>query len=389
MDDKSQTVLHQAFLVTGRGQLPPVSNTPWYATPITEISHLYPQANVPNNATVPSNSVPNACIPNQSIPDASVPSATIVTNASIPNASVPGTSVIPNASIIPNITPPRQRVAAPPSPPFMDQFSDYFQSPEARKYHGYLRPTSDEERTKPVIEIVTNRIQRFYHAVHSVHGWREVLEDDDSENKYSQSDIHTLKHHCFFLYETLTIFVSKKITKEPINLKQSCMLAVEKVKREREAVVKIIEDHDDYTHANYPSTKSLLKWLRDFRQNRESFPNIPRRCSASEKYPPFLDSNPDMRAKIVEFSRLNIKHLSGELLFQYIHNELLPALLETRREETGVQEMTLDDVFKENRLRKLSLPTVYNWMQALHFKYSPRKKTYYVDGHENPETVEY
>ena len=52
--------------------------------------------------------------------------------------------------------------------------------------------------------------------------------------------------------------------------------------------------------------------------------------------------------------------LSGELLFQYIHNELLPALLETRREETGVQEMTLDDVFKENRLRKLSLPTVYN-----------------------------
>lgn len=30
-----------------------------------------------------------------------------------------------------------------------------------------------------------------------------------------------------------------------------------------------------------------------------------------------------------------------------------------------------------------------NWMDILGFKYEPRRKTYYVDGHEKPETVRY
>ena len=38
---------------------------------------------------------------------------------------------------------------------------------------------------------------------------------------------------------------------------------------------------------------------------------------------------------------------------------------------------------------KLTMMTIYNWMEVLGFKYSSNKKTYYVDGHEKPETVAY
>ena len=51
--------------------------------------------------------------------------------------------------------------------------------------------------------------------------------------------------------------------------------------------------------------------------------------------------------------------------------------------------MTLEEVLKENNLRTVSLQTIYNWMEALDFKYSPRRKTFYVDGHERPEVVAY
>ena len=51
--------------------------------------------------------------------------------------------------------------------------------------------------------------------------------------------------------------------------------------------------------------------------------------------------------------------------------------------------MTLDDVLNENRLKNLTLRTIYNWMRALNFKYKARKKTYYVDGNEHPYTVAY
>jgi hypothetical protein len=32
---------------------------------------------------------------------------------------------------------------------------------------------------------------------------------------------------------------------------------------------------------------------------------------------------------------------------------------------------------------------IYGWMKLLGFKYEPRKKGYYFDGHEEPATIEY
>jgi hypothetical protein len=79
-----------------------------------------------------------------------------------------------------------------------------------------------------------------------------------------------------------------------------------------------------------------------------------------------------------------LNKLTAELLLAYIHDTVLPALLEEFRAELQCLEYTMFELLKEHWLTKLSIPRC-----LLRFKYEPRKKCYYVDGHEKPETKAY
>ena len=134
---------------------------------------------------------------------------------------------------------------------------DYFLSPEARKHYGNLYPTCDKDKTKSVLDIMKDRIQRLYHAAHSVDGWRDVLEDGDFNDKCTSYHIHQIKCRSLFLSEALTIFVTKKIQNEQIDLKAACKQAGEKIKSQREAVVQLIENNDDYTNIDIPGEQTI------------------------------------------------------------------------------------------------------------------------------------
>jgi hypothetical protein len=81
--------------------------------------------------------------------------------------------------------------------------------------------------------------------------------------------------------------------------------------------------------------------------------------------------------------------LSAEILCNYLHTIALPALLLQRREQLADENFDMTDLLCENRHTKLTLETVYHWLDHLGFKYEARKKGYYVDNHEKPETVAY
>jgi DNA-binding transcriptional regulator YhcF (GntR family) len=102
-----------------------------------------------------------------------------------------------------------------------------------------------------------------------------------------------------------------------------------------------------------------------------------------------LERNPDFTRSVIRYAKTNLNELSAELLFNYLHTIALPALLLQRREELGDATLEITDLLRENRLTKLTLETVYRWLDRLGFKYEARKKGYYVDNHEKPETVAY
>jgi hypothetical protein len=105
--------------------------------------------------------------------------------------------------------------------------------------------------------------------------------------------------------------------------------------------------------------------------------------------PPLLDRNPELKRLLLQYATSNLNELTAELLLAYIHDTVLPALLEEFRAELQCTEYTMFELLKEHWLTKLSIPTIYRWMCLLRFKYEPQKKCYYVDGHKKPETKAY
>ena len=131
-----------------------------------------------------------------------------------------------------------------------------------------------------------------------------------------------------------------------------------------------------------------MRWFRQFRDNGESFINAPHRSSLIDKSPAIFQLNTDLKEKFISHARANIYGLTAEVMYDYLHNTLISELIEEEKAETG-EIISKEKLLKQYSLTKLSMDTIYSWMGSFGFKYSPSRKTYYVDGHEKPETVAY
>ena len=88
--------------------------------------------------------------------------------------------------------------------------------------------------------------------------------------------------------------------------------------------------------------------------------------------PPFLQQNQDTTLAIKQYACEHLHELSVELLFEYIHDVVLPKLC---KEETGA--VPTDDAYSSDLtvllskygLRTISMSTVCCWMKSLGFKY--------------------
>ena len=141
--------------------------------------------------------------------------------------------------------------------------------------------------------------------------------------------------------------------------------------------------------------KTIEKWYRNFREKRAFC--IPLRTK--HNLPPILELNPDICNAIKEYACLNLSILSVEKMSEYIHRVVLPQMIEKEKKrkendknlelENTREENELQQLLKTYRLTCICLSTVYRWMKKLGFNYEPRKKGYYVDGHEKEATISY
>ena len=56
-----------------------------------------------------------------------------------------------------------------------------------------------------------------------------------------------------------------------------------------------------------------------------------------------------------------------------MHDTLIPELIQKEEEETG-EIITKENYLKRHQLTKLTMMTIYNWMEKFGFKYSNNKK---------------
>jgi hypothetical protein len=84
--------------------------------------------------------------------------------------------------------------------------------------------------------------------------------------------------------------------------------------------------------------------------------------------------------------------LSIEILSEYIHDTIIPHQVKEQFQVESTEgeryKKTVKDLLQQHGLGKICPSTIYHWLKLLGFKYEPRQKGYYVDGHEKPSTVE-
>ena len=136
--------------------------------------------------------------------------------------------------------------------------------------------------------------------------------------------------------------------------------------------------------------KTVEKWYRSFREKR-SF-TIP--LKYKHNLPLFLELNPDVCRAIKEYANSNLANLSVEMVSEYLHTVILPKMVEQQENSNPLEpgeskEDKEKAILKKFGLTNLCLSTVYRWIKKLGYTYEPRKKCYYVDGHEKEATVNY
>jgi hypothetical protein len=96
-----------------------------------------------------------------------------------------------------------------------------------------------------------------------------------------------------------------------------------------------------------------------------------------------------------QYAREHLSELSVELMCEYLDETVLPKMV---KEWTGIEkgefvseeyEVEVEKILREYRLTNINPSTVYRWLIKLGFRYETRRKGYYVDGHEKPDTIQY
>lgn len=52
--------------------------------------------------------------------------------------------------------------------------------------------------------------------------------------------------------------------------------------------------------------RTIMKWFRDFRMQRESFVNVPKQRSLFDRLPPIFDQNPDLKDEFISYAKSNL-----------------------------------------------------------------------------------
>jgi hypothetical protein len=219
-------------------------------------------------------------------------------------------------------------------------------------------------------EYVEGRTERLKNGFTSAHGWKTVFDDFDATDICTPNDIFNIQMKCKYVSLALRVAIGDM----PASTWMDCC----------DHAVKELERVDEFTHIGHART--VQQWHLSFRQNNESFLNPKFHTRVKAMLPPLLERNPDLKKSILQCATSNLNELTAELLLAYLHDVALPALLEKFKEESGNPQHTMHDLFQEHGLSKLSMSTVHRWMHRLGFKYEPRKKCCYVDGHEKPGT---
>ena len=155
----------------------------------------------------------------------------------------------------------------------------------------------------------------------SFDGWKALVEDYDPVYEYSEYLIFMLHIKACYLskFFKLCLEYYNTIT-QIIDIASLSILSVNKT-------FGLFDDDDlDNSRLFYINNpKTLLKWFRSYRCSNSFANHFPK--SKTHRLPPLLSENLDLVTDLNNYCKENISRLGVEMVYQYIHNVLIPNLV--------------------------------------------------------------
>jgi hypothetical protein len=347
-----------AYYVTTPNTLPqkPGGNTKWFRDIVSTVQKLPNTRHNPTKRSVPVEPVPT----NKTLP-APTRKRRRVNEQEQTNDTPEQAEVDPN---------PIAQVEANPNPiaqAILNQ--SWWDAGDAIRYFGSMDGDVSPK------EAVEERILKLKRGYATSTGWKLAIDDFDQQDLCSPHERFNFQMKCRYVSLALRYALADMPGQTWLECCQDVVASVNRV--------------DGVDHIKNKETVS--RWHLAFRRNNESFPNphVHSKDGNKTSLPPLLDRHPELARSIIQYAKQNLNELSAELIYSYLHEIALPVLLDERRAELVDESYTMQQLLQENQLTKVSMTTIFRWMRRLGFKYEVRRKCYYVDGHEKPETKKY
>jgi hypothetical protein len=207
------------------------------------------------------------------------------------------------------------------------------------KAHSLFTPQADRE---PYEEVVS-RIEILQKALMTSDGYKEVIEiigkgtsksDDKQEDddKLTDYQIYCVRQRSMYLIaalkyakENMPTWTWERCCRESIN---DCNKNVKGTRLEYSKNGRMVEN-----------------WHRIFRKSNK----FPIMVLHPKALPFFLEENPDALRLIIKYGTSNLSTLSGELIFHYIHEKIIPAMIRFRKVIPQNMERSLSDYISEEK----------------------------------------
>jgi hypothetical protein len=240
------------------------------------------------------------------------------------------------------------------------QSFSYWNSPEARK----LFAPSEATKNDSLIDLLSRRIEKLQNVSRFPKGWRDVIETHDKDNLCTPYDINIIRQKSQLL--CLAYLYALDSMNNWQWMADCCASACSDLNRIGIAAA--------------TNAQTIVRWNQQFRSS-ERFQHPVK--NKKQTKPTLVKLFPEAEESINGFCIKNIADLTIEAVQRNIRDELVPKLLQ---EHEGTLEEGSAEILLLNKYVRSppGLTTVWEWMQKLNWRYSNRKKTYYVDGHERP-----
>jgi len=266
---------------------------------------------------------------------------------------------------------------------------NYWQSGDARLLFA---PKEKYGTTCDVRQVVIERIELLEQVNHKPTSWRLVVGGEEKDMyTCTEHDKFIIRHRSTYLAIALRQFVAMVATSQAHGgltkrwtWKDCCNYSIE-----------VMDDIGIHLYANH---RTLARWHRRLALHPDdAFSDAPSPKSLLSRF--FLD-NPDAMDAFKKFGTANLQTLSIEKMHEYVHEHLIPTLIgnleqgdddneNEPQQLTTISQETKDAFLETYGLSKVTMSTILRWMHAVGFRYKSRQKHYFVDGHEEPETIAY